>query len=48
MRSFPRYTAEVGSDTYTLIKGPGKGLVEYARKDAGKGHPGAYEDGNLM
>jgi sortase B len=22
----------VGSDTYTLIKGPGKGLVEYAEK----------------
>ena len=29
---FSCYTAEVGSDTYTLIKGPGKGLVEYAEK----------------
>ena len=29
---FSCYTAEVGSDTYTLIKGPGRGLVEYAEK----------------
>ena len=29
---FSCYTAEVGSDTYTLIKGPGKDLVEYGEK----------------
>ena len=37
---FSCYTAEVGSDTYTLIKGPGKGLVEYAEKMQAKDNLG--------
>ena len=29
---FSSYVAQVGSDTYTLIKGPGQGLIDYAKK----------------